>query len=542
MTGRSLQASVEGITKAKAALIRYSLTQTELAAGLSITRQPVSKFFQGKPVDRQIFVLICERLNLDWDEIVASSSLPNANHTASSSQIDNAVQSVRATIYKSTLMRCSPIRVLDMNKPVNLKDIYTNVNVLDKIAGRRRKEIDELVQDPTRECSGLLISGLEAVEKYPKLIILGKLGAGKTTFLRYLAIQCLQGEFHSHRVPVFVSLKDFAEAVNNPGLLEYISIFVVNGEQDKDSTDVSVTKQLLSHGRTLILLDGLDEVRNEDTHRVFKEIREFSDRFPDNHFIITSRIAAVEYNFESFTEVEVAGFDEQQIADFAAKWYRSKTTINFLQKLAENQLLKELATNPLLLVLLCLVFEERNDFPVNLAELYKEVLDVLLKKWDAKRCIQRNQAYQGLSGERKEDLLSEIAWSTFVKGDRFFKQKVLEQQIRDYIDNLPDANTDPQALQIDTEAILKSIEAHHSLLIEQAKGIYSFPFIALHEYLVARKIVSSRSSQAEKALENLATHITENRWQNVFSLTLEMLPNPDYLLQLTNSRHSPPSK
>ncbi|MDJ0556595.1 MAG: hypothetical protein QNJ68_19580 [Microcoleaceae cyanobacterium MO_207.B10] len=60
----------------------------------------------------------------------------------------------------------------------------------------------------------------------------------------------------------------------------------------------------------------------------------------------------------------------------------------------------ELATNPLLLTLLCLAFEESGNFPANLSELYKKGLDALLKKWDAKRGIQRHQVYHKLSPQR----------------------------------------------------------------------------------------------------------------------------------------------
>ncbi len=72
-------------------------------------------------------------------------------------------------------------------------------------------------------------------------------------------------------------------------------------------------------------------------------------------------------------------------------------------------LIKQLAASPLLLTLLCLAFEESGDFPANRSELYKEGLDALLKKWDAKRGIQREQIYKKLSVQRKEDLLSKIA-------------------------------------------------------------------------------------------------------------------------------------
>ena len=59
-------------------------------------------------------------------------------------------------------------------------------------------------------------------------MILGKPGAGKTTFLKYLAIQCIKGEFQAESVPIFITLKGFAEAANKPQLLKYITEEAIN--------------------------------------------------------------------------------------------------------------------------------------------------------------------------------------------------------------------------------------------------------------------------------------------------------------------------
>ncbi len=538
MTKRSLQSSVEGIKKAQAALIRNSLTQQQLAEELLISRQPVSKFFQGKPIERYIFQEICIRLDLNW-EIIALSSCPDADDVESISDIESLVQEIREKIKPSILNRCDIMRVLDMTQPIKLNHIYTDVNILEKITGQRWIG-NELLQESNFEdferfgfsqITEQRIPALEAVQKYPKLMILGKAGAGKTTFLKYLAIQCIRGNFLAHLVPIFVRLKDFAEAANQPGLLEYITQFIEQAFYLQQRQDTS-TKQLLSQGRMLILLDGLDEVK-EDTSHIFKEIRDVSDRFQNNYFVITSRIAAVQYTFEQFKEVEIADFDEQQIAKFAVNWFQIQDPLKaeqFLQKLQQNQRLKELANSPLILTLLCLAFEEIADFPTNKSELYKEAVDILLKKWDVMRGIERNQ-YKQLSPQRKKDLLSQIAWNTFVSGEYFFKQKFIEQQITDYIRNLPDTNTDLEAVQLDSEAILKSLEAQHSLLVERAKGIYSFSHITFQEYFVAHKVVYTPLSQAE-LFQNLVAHMTEKRWTEIFLLTVEMLPNADYLLLL----------
>ncbi|MEH2204935.1 MAG: hypothetical protein V7K53_12785 [Nostoc sp.] len=275
----------------------------------------------------------------------------------------------------------------------------------------------------------------------------------------------------------------------------------------------------------------MDEVREEDSNRVLKEIREFSDRFSKNQFVMTCRIAAKEYTFEKFTEVEVADFDDDQISNFTNNWFKDKAVKQetFIKRLEENNRIKELAASPLLLTLLCLAFEESGDFPANRSELYKEGLDALLKKWDAKRGIQRDQIYKKLSVQRKEDLLSKIALTTFEGSEYFFKQKVAEQYITEYIRNLSDANTDEEALQVDSEQVLRSIEHHHGLVVARAKGIYSFSHLTFHEYFTAREFVVVRQS-SEEALQNLVSHITENRWREVFLLAVGMSPSADRLL------------
>jgi predicted NACHT family NTPase len=414
--------------------------------------------------------------------------------------------------------------VLDMVQPIELtgeRGIYTTVNVLGQITGRRRLEMTELLEADGEKFDrfGLnritekRVSGLEAVSHYSKLMVLGKPGTGKTTFLKYLALQCIEGLFQPDRVPIFITLKEFAETRDQPNLLSYITQLI----------DVSI----LEVGRALILLDGLDELRAKAGSRVLRQIRSFSNQFYTNQFVITCRIAAKEYTFEQFTEVEIADFDEEQINSFAQNWFRSSNPIKterFIQKLRENQPLQELASNPLLLTLLCLVFGEVGDFPANRSELYKEGIDILLKRWDGQRNIMRDQAYKRLPLKRKENLLSQIAWNQFAHGNYFFTQKTVEKQITDYIRTLPDTSSDPASLHLDSEAILKAIEAQHGLLIERARGIYSFSHLTFQEYFAARHIVETEE------FPQLIQHMMENRWQEVFLLVCAMLPRADDLL------------
>ena len=279
MTVRSFQASPEGIEKAKKTLIYYSLTQKELAEKeLKASHQIVDKFFKGEPIDSKHFYQICSRLDLEWEKIITKP--PSESEPVSSAKqdtgidIDALVQEARSKSRASIVMQCGKMRVLNMTQPLKLNDIYISVNILETIIGRRQMEITDLLSDcdlsefkrwGLGKITEKRVSGLRAVEKYSKLIVLGKPGIGKTTFLKYLAIHCSEYKLQADKVPIFITLKDFAEAENQPSLLLYITqLLHPCGVTDTQTSD------LLNHGRVMILLDGLDEVRVEDSSRVVK--------------------------------------------------------------------------------------------------------------------------------------------------------------------------------------------------------------------------------------------------------------------------------
>ena len=70
MVKRSIKASAEGIIKAKQAFEVRQWSQEYLASEVGVsTRNPIWKFFSGRPLDRHIFMEICFKLDLEWEEI-----------------------------------------------------------------------------------------------------------------------------------------------------------------------------------------------------------------------------------------------------------------------------------------------------------------------------------------------------------------------------------------------------------------------------------------------------------------------------------------
>lgn len=557
MVKRSLQASSTGIQRAKRAFALKGWTQENLAGEVNLkTRQPIWRLFSGQPVDRQIFVDVCNILDLDWREIAHN---PPANFSESGDLIEPGsldlamlVDQVRSRQYDTIENQCGILQLLDVNHPVHIHDIYVDVHILEEVPSQQSFDIADLQKLALTHFDRIglgdieekPIAGIQAVETYSKLRLLGKPGSGKTTFLQYLAIQCNRGEFAVDQVPVFISLKELSEESRRDdhfSLFHYLHEMLFSGKR----SNLAALETLLQSGRVLLLLDGMDEVLNQDVTAILKEIRKFSEKYHKNRLIASCRTVSQKLQLRGFTDVEIAPFTQDQIAIFAQKWFVALTKISvrlgenqaaqFIEKLElpENWQFRQLVVTPLFLHLACWVFQGQGKFPTKQTDFYKQGLDLLLRKWDEARGVERDEIYRGFLLPQKLRLLSHLAAITFERGEYFFEQQVIENYIGDYLKTLPGPPLEPEELQLESQAMLKSIEAQHGLLIERARGIFSFSYLVFQEYFIARKIVASHNLKAlEQALGGLVSHITDPHWREVFLLTTGMLRSADSLVQL----------
>jgi predicted NACHT family NTPase len=535
MAKRSLKLSEQGKQQVFQALEQSGQSKLGLAKQLGMARDTVQKFFGGKNITEENFLKLCNALGVDSRQVEELSV-----------NLDELVQQVREKIKPFIIERCGTMRILDMPKPVPLKDIYVNVGIYESITGRRPKGIDELMDEykksgvlPTRK-SEPQIDGLAAAKQNFKQVVLGRPGCGKTMYLKFLSLECINGNFKDNLVPFFVTLRSFAEAHNQPDLLDFISQMISTYEVT--NTEIY---ELLKDGKCLILLDGLDEIKKNDYSGVINAIQNFCESFPKNQFIITCRIAALEYSFPNFREVEIAAFNEQQIETFVKNWFKvkndSEKAEKFLDKLQNkrNKRINAMVANPLTLTLLCRLCEDslKFDFPESQFELYKQAMDTVLHKWDASRNIERDDIYKNFGLTRKRDLFSYIAYETFRKEQLFFEKQVVEDYINDYIENLPDAESEAEDLKTSSEKILRSIEAQYGVLVEQARGIYSFSHIAFHEYFTARHIIYTPDpDQYKKIAKDFISHITDDKWREVFIIAVGLAKSGAYLLGLMKQK------
>jgi predicted NACHT family NTPase len=588
MARTSIRASQEGRKRIQEALNAKGWNKAQFLEEArceipSLDAKTVNRFINGENVDNKYFRKFCSVLGLKVEEILDSCKstkditseaseeivdLPQAGQDRNlgldydkAYDISTLVKETRQKIRSYIQEKCGYIRVLGMEKPIELGRLYTNVNLLEERTKNRRLSVPELQAQTSHRVS---VPGLEILKKHEKLIIFGKPGSGKTTFLKHLAVYYSSEEVNEGKVPIFISLRELPVKLNSSKFLDYIrnifsdqkvlcSISMKNdlpiilerlaftniSEFPPFSTfsqfkeliseyqyfDSTPWDELLKNGRFLFLLDGLDEVREEAFDSLIGTIKYFVTYFSKNQYIITCRIASRETvePFENFAEVEVADFDYPQIKSFVENWFFDEEihAESFLKQIkdSKNLRIKKLAENPLLLTLICLIFKGTSKLVSSRLELYQESSEILLKKWDKERRVIRDSLFVNFPKNQNEaliiDLLSQISNSRFKNDEYLFRKNSLVNEIEKYLENLSKS----KPFEIDGEAVLELIESHHGFLVEQANGIYAFSHLSFQEYFTAKYV---ERCFIKPAINELSFQIIETRWKEVFLLLVDM--------------------
>ena len=437
-----------------------------------------------------------------------------------------------------------------MHKPIPLDDVYVTVQLLDPKSASKYGSLENIRKVFRAKYEPIIPRNPNEPQDSTKvannkqyLMVLGGPGVGKSTFLRKVGLEALkkkEGNFAHECIPVFLELKRFT---GDP--IDIEALIIEEFKTCGYSCPEEMTKTALESGKLLILFDGLDEVPAANVDNVVRKIGDFVDQYSQNRFIASCRIAAYKGGFTRFTEVEIAEFDDSQVKAYISNWFasvsdsqqrqldeRRDTAKKCWQALNEPQhgTTKELAWNPLLLTLLCMVYDELRNFPRNRADLYEKALNIFLKKWAAEKGLPQDLAVdQYLDTLTEKQLLYEIAAKNLEADRLFLREDELMDQIKEFNDrstNIPST--------FDASKILEIIVAEQGLIVEKVSGIYSFFHLTFQEYLTANYFV--RNTSLIQRL--MTTHLHHVEWKEVFLMTAGLMHEADNLLVEMKGRSS----
>ncbi len=420
--------------------------------------------------------------------------------------------------------------ILGMETPIHIDDIYVEVKILKKISKNQLLNLNELTEQEYSSLNEIYDKGFtsskesidatEIIKKHKRITFFGKPGAGKTTLLKKVTLEYLENKISPFKIPIFLEIKSFVAQENYPKINEYLLSYF--DELEVEITDNEI-KQLLDKGVFVFLFDGLDEVEEEHQAKIVNYIdRYFVGRNKQCQVVLSSRILSRKYTSRHFREFEISDFSDEQIKNFLQSWFTKDSSIAYELKRAidKNKRLFELATSPLLLTLICIVYENRDKkLPETRAELYKEGIDVLVEKWDEDKHVKRYSKANRVPEIHQKAALQKLAFYFFSKDKIFFYRDEYQKQLLTISKNVTD-----------NISSFEDIDFQNGIIVERANNIFSFSHLTFQEYLTAKELLEQSAIEKDRVYGIVASHIFNSRWREVIILFSELIGDSDGLL------------
>jgi calcineurin-like phosphoesterase family protein len=289
------------------------------------------------------------------------------------------------------------------------------------------------------------LAGLpDLIPRYPRLVLEGQPGAGKTTFLRLVAcllardvleINCPEGIPWRTRylgfdrkkpplLPVLLRISDLVplltrekDRLRHDDRSRLLDLLMAVCEDNEHRISREDWKGRLEGRQAILLLDGLDEVADERLReRIFEVFHDVVGHW-QCPMVVTSRpIRTAALREMGFHLARVESFGREEIRIFIDHWVAALYTvdspealsgeaeryrINLVDAICDLPRIRRLAANPVMLTCLCVVHWNEGHLPEGRSRVYRSVLRWLIAARTDLRI--------------KEEFTDRFAWNAFAR-------------------------------------------------------------------------------------------------------------------------------
>jgi internalin A len=419
---------------------------------------------------------------------------------------------------------------------------------------------------------------IETLRQHPRVVLLGDPGSGKSTLISCLSWQLCRprpltpnpwAQEFGGSVPLPMILRELRlkSDLTWEGLLDaFLQHRIGKLLQNRKTVEA-----LLTEGRAVVLLDGLDEIGSVTIRRKLRDaVHTGMATYPNTRWLLTSRIVGYEQvsfhakiesvSVKSRTTAEVvdetarkksvrtpmadvlflAPFNDQQIRSFSINWYTQhekdiqlidSQAQEFVEAIQENEGTQRLGRIPYLLTLMALIHHKNARLPHGRTELYERIATAYLESIDLRR--QLDQLPYSLA--QKKRWLAAVAYKMQLhrarkkvgpsEGDIVVARSQIQQWLREAM-----AESGASDSKRDSEALLTYFAQRSGLLLPRGEGRFAFMHLSLQEYFAAcflePKLTASRFSpkqRSEPSNAQLRQWANSEIWTETFILLFELL-------------------
>jgi formylglycine-generating enzyme required for sulfatase activity len=415
------------------------------------------------------------------------------------------------------------------------EDLFTRSLAFAKLMELKQEEGEEII-----------LTNLLTIQD--RLAIIGGAGCGKSTLLAYLAAVLAQSAreelpslftlpLGNHAlIPLLVPLRyypeylakclknaDRSEEHSHLGTLAEFIPWYFCGRNPTLGSSKDFFRRLLLGGGCLVMLDGLDEVVNQEERGYVRQQIEnlLNDTYPGNRVIVTARESGYKENAifgDDFVRLDVKRLNNDQLMALVKNWcvqlYPGEVdtrldelmdAINQINASYENRNLAPLISTPLMTTMVVSVKWGETELPRERARLYEAAVRVILQAQYMPEDYSRTELVDwGGAWDEQREWLSKLALSMH-KGGRA-GAVISEDGVKLGLRNAG----------VVTKAGNKFIHAvrQRGGLFEERGEIFQFVHLTFQEFLAARIIAKRRGD----LLKILKKYLSDSWWREVFLL------------------------
>ncbi|MGW6480723.1 NACHT domain-containing protein [Streptomyces sp. NPDC055059] len=345
----------------------------------------------------------------------------------------------------------------------------------------------------------------DAFDGHDRVLLRGEAGSGKTTLIQWLAITT------TGRIPYVLPLRTLIRAAGLPTP----AAFLASADCPHTPPD-GWAERVLTAGRGLVMVDGLDEVPSADRHRVRDWLLGLVRAFPGNRWLLTARPTAVRSDWLAgggFAELSLAPMDRRTVGAFVRRWHAAADAAEHEEQLLDALRAKPdlslLATNPLMCGMICALHRARRGYlPPRRKALYDAALQMLLTDRDRRRGMGGLDGIE-LDTEDQTELLQRLAYALVLAGRTEMDEATALTLLERALPSVPDA-----ARQGDAPTILRHLLLRSGVLRSPAPQVVDFAHRTFLDHLGARYAVE------EGHLDVLLGHAGDTQWEDVIRMAV----------------------
>ena len=312
-------------------------------------------------------------------------------------------------------------------------------------------------------------------------------GIGKTVFTKKAAFDWSQQRYQetigAFELVLLIRLRDVCNLHDVPSIFKASQLLANDG---KISVDDLYDYVLNHQEKVLLILDGYDEYSAEKQSPV-DEIWE-RNQLSDCCVIVTSRQMTTD-KLTSDAQFEINGFDGERQQEFARRFLKDEDDVRKFRDYLSEQDLEDLAEIPLLLLILCLLWKEKDtkELPKKRVEIFKQFVKTLFHHMHGKQSTESVFNIEDYSAELYA--LGRLAFEALMDNCLYFPRS-----------ELPNYNLIERLIEVGLFQVLNMSS------LNPEKGVY-FIHKSLQEYLAAsflkEELILSKKNESTNSLSKL---------------------------------------